>query len=234
MSSALSDDRSRQILDALAALIIRQGYDKTSMIDVAQEVGVSRGTVYLYFANKERLFEALVLRESTLYVEAWLQYVESNESVTSMGAIYRAVLHAVNSRPFMAAMLKHDRRIMGSYLRKPGNLFASLEAVSPWNNLLWTLQEVGAVRQDINPAVMTHIMDLLAYGLASADEFKPPGASPPFDATLEAIANMLDCVLTPADGGNRAAGREVIRGLAATFRDQFETIKQQWIEATEK
>ena len=226
------DDRSQQILDAAAALIIRQGYDKTSMIDVAQEVGISRGTVYLHFASKERLFEALIVRESTLYVEAWLQYVESNESVASMGAIYRSVLHAVNSRPLMAAMLKRDRRVVGGYLRKPNTLFRSLEAVSPWDNVLSAFQQVGAVRQDIDPAVMTHIMELLSYGLVSVDDFKPSSASPPFDATIEAIADMLDCVLTPADGGNRPAGREVIRTLAAAFRDRFETIKQQWTEAS--
>ena len=202
------------------------------MVDVAEEVGISRGTVYLYFANKERLFEALILHESTLYVEAWLEYIESNESVASMGAIYRAVLHAVNSRPFMAALMKRDRRIAGSYFRKPNTLFRSLEAVSPWGNLLSTLQEVGTVRQDIDPMVMTHVMELLSYGLVTVDEYKPASASPSFDVTIEAIAQMLDYVLTPADGGNRAAGREVIRGLAATYRDRFETVKQQWTEAT--
>ncbi len=230
--SNLPEDRRKQILDAAAELIIRQGYDKTSMVDVAEEVGISRGTVYLYFANKERLFEALILHESTLYVEAWLEYIESNESVASMGAIYRAVLHAVNSRPFMAALMKRDRRIAGSYFRKPNTLFRSLEAVSPWGNLLSTLQEVGTVRQDIDPMVMTHVMELLSYGLVTVDEYKPASASPSFDVTIEAIAQMLDCVLTPADGGNRAAGREVILGLAATYRDRFETVKQQWTEAT--
>lgn len=230
--TTLSDDRREQILDAASALIIRQGYDKTSMIDVAREVGISRGTVYLYFASKDQLFEALILRESTLYVEAWLQYVETNDSVASMGAIYRSVLHAVNSRPFMAALMKRDRRIAGSYFRKPDTLFRSMETVSPWGNLLSTLQAVGTVRQDIDPAVMTHIMELLSYGLVSIDEFKPSGSGPSFDETIEAIARMLDCVLTPPDGGNCAAGREVIRGLAATYRDRFETVKQQWAEAT--
>ena len=230
--NTLPDDRYQQILDAAADLIIRQGYDKTSIVDVAQEVGVSRGTVYLHFANKERLFEALILRESTLYIEAWLRYVETNDEVASMGAIYRAVLHAVNSRPFMAAMMKRDRRIAGSYFRKPNTLFRALETVSPWGNLLSTLQDVGAVRQDIDPVIMTHIMELLSYGLVSVDQFKPSSDTPPFDTTIQAIANMLDCALTPPDGGNRAAGREVIRGLVVTYRDRFESLKQQWAEAT--
>ena len=231
--SHLPDDRRRQILDAATALIIRQGYDKTSMSEIAQEAGISRGTVYLYFTNKDRLFEALIRHEITCYVEAWLQYVETNDAVASMGAIYRSVQHAVNSRPFMAAMMKRDRRVAGSYFRKPNTLFRSLEAISPWGNLLATLQEVGAVRQDIDPVVMTHVLELLSYGLVSVDEFKPSSDSPSFDSTITAIAAMLDCALTPADGGNRAAGREVIRGLAAIYRDRFESVKQQWAEATE-
>jgi AcrR family transcriptional regulator len=222
---ATQEDRSQQILDAAAALILRLGYDKTSMSDVAQEAGVSRGTVYLYFASKDRLIEALVRRESTIYVDAWLHFIEAQTELT-VGSIYRAVLHAINNRPLLAALLKRDRRVIGSYLRKPGSLFASLDALSLWDDLLVDLQRAGAVRADLDPAVMTHIMDMLAFGFMSADDIKPASATPPLNATLDAIASMLDTTLVPPDGGNPDAARDIIRRRAAATRAQFEAFQQ--------
>src|SRR5690348_220890 len=58
-----NDERQEQLLRAAAVVIIRQGYDKTTMSDIADEAGVSRGTVYLYFKGKEELLEALLYWE---------------------------------------------------------------------------------------------------------------------------------------------------------------------------
>lgn len=43
------------LLEAVGRLILRYGYRKTSVEDIAQEAGVSRATAYLYFENKEAL-----------------------------------------------------------------------------------------------------------------------------------------------------------------------------------
>jgi TetR/AcrR family acrAB operon transcriptional repressor len=219
--------REQRILDAMAALIMRQGYDKTTMSDIAHEIGVSRGIVYLHFESKEQLFEALVYREVQQYAQTWLEHIEGDPRGGTIGGIYRAVLYAINSRPFMAAMMRRDRHVIGGYLRKPDNLFASMQSSSLWPDTLRAMQEVGAVRKDVDAAVMAHIMDLLSYGLVSVTDFKNPDDIPPIDAVMEAIADMMDRVLTPEDGGNSEAGKAIIRQLAETSRVHFEAMKQQ-------
>src|SRR4051812_41640097 len=119
-----NDVRQQQILNAAAAVIIRLGYDKTTMSDVAEAAGASRRTVYLYFNGKEALFEALLYREYMQYSQTWLEYVEADPRGGTLGGFYRALLRAVNSHPLIAAMMRRDRRVIGSYLRKPDNLFA--------------------------------------------------------------------------------------------------------------
>lgn len=55
-------DRKRQAIRAAAtALFLSKGYDGTSMDDVAGLAEVSKPTVYKHFADKERLFYAIVL-----------------------------------------------------------------------------------------------------------------------------------------------------------------------------
>jgi AcrR family transcriptional regulator len=57
------DARPQEILSAALDLFIEKGYAATRADEVAARAGVSKGTVYLYFQNKEELFKAVV-RES--------------------------------------------------------------------------------------------------------------------------------------------------------------------------
>ncbi len=54
------DARPEEITAAALTLFVQRGYANTRLEDVARLSGVSKGTLYLYFANKEDLFKAVV------------------------------------------------------------------------------------------------------------------------------------------------------------------------------
>ncbi len=56
--------KRRQILDGARAVFLDLGFDGASMGEIARAAGVSKGTLYVYFADKSRLFEAIVEREN--------------------------------------------------------------------------------------------------------------------------------------------------------------------------
>ncbi len=63
-AAAGQDNRKRrQILDGAYRQFMHQGFDATSMGDIAKQAGVSKGTLYVYFDSKERLFQELVREE---------------------------------------------------------------------------------------------------------------------------------------------------------------------------
>ncbi len=219
-----NDEREQQLLDAASAVIIRQGYDKTTMSDIAAEAGASRGTVYLYFKSKEAVFEALALREWVLYARAWLENIEADPRGGTLGGFYRAVFRAINSRPLMTSLLRRDRRVMGSYLRKPDNVFAQVQSASAAasTDLIRALQAAGAIRADVDPAVAAHLIDLLSYGYLVIEDFKPLDQFPPDETVLEGIAEMMDKMFTPEDGGDSAAGKAVIRQIVTAVVKQIE------------
>lgn len=215
------DERQEQILSAAAAVIIRQGYDKTTMSDIADEAGVSRGTVYLYFKDKEELFEALLYWEWAQYAQSSLEALEADPRGGTLGGYYRAIFRAVNDRPLMASMLRRDRRVLGNYLRKPGSLFARMESGAVTVDFIRALQAAGVVRQELNPEVTAHLLETLSYGQLTIGDFKSPEQFPPFPAVIEALAALLDRWLLPEDGGNSEAGKEVIRRMSETVKDQI-------------
>jgi AcrR family transcriptional regulator len=55
--------KRKQIIDGARRVFIDMGFDAASMNDITREAGVSKGTIYVYFANKEELFEAIVEEE---------------------------------------------------------------------------------------------------------------------------------------------------------------------------
>ncbi|HEX7634908.1 MAG TPA: TetR/AcrR family transcriptional regulator [Noviherbaspirillum sp.] len=61
------DARPQELLAAALDLFVERGYAATRLDEVAARAGVSKGTLYLYFTNKEELFKAVV-RENVVPV----------------------------------------------------------------------------------------------------------------------------------------------------------------------
>ena len=157
-----------------------------------------------------------------LYTRLWLERQDADPNGGTIAAMYRNALYAINSRPLMAAFMRRDRRLFGSYLRKPNNIFQVYQSKSQWTETLHQLQEVGAVRQDIKPELLATILDMLSYGLVNVDEMRLPEEIPPFDEMMEAIATLLDQALMPKEGGNSSAGKQIIHDFAISILAQLE------------
>jgi AcrR family transcriptional regulator len=54
------DARPQELLAAALDLFVERGFASTRLEDVARRAGVSKGTLYLYYENKEELFKAVV------------------------------------------------------------------------------------------------------------------------------------------------------------------------------
>jgi AcrR family transcriptional regulator len=53
------EEARRKIMDAALHVAAAKGYHDATMDDVADSIGVSKGTLYLYFKSKEELFKAI-------------------------------------------------------------------------------------------------------------------------------------------------------------------------------
>ncbi|WP_377298015.1 TetR/AcrR family transcriptional regulator [Rhizobium sp. SGZ-381] len=57
--------RPIQILDAAFEEFIAHGYGMTRVEDIAERIGVTKGTIYVYFPTKENLFSAMIAHIAT-------------------------------------------------------------------------------------------------------------------------------------------------------------------------
>ena len=63
MARKVPPDRFQQLIDCATQVFIEQGYARTQMADIADAMGVAKGTLYLYVESKDALFD-LVLRHA--------------------------------------------------------------------------------------------------------------------------------------------------------------------------
>lgn len=135
--------KRRQIVEGARAVFLSQGFDAASMSDIARAAGVSKGTLYVYFDNKEQLFEAIVHQECLVHAEGAFDLDPSDHDVekllTRVGTAYVEFL----CRPEKASAL---RTVIAIADRMP---------------------EIGKVFYETGPAV--GIEKLAAYLRAQAD-----------------------------------------------------------------
>jgi AcrR family transcriptional regulator len=53
-------EREQEILHAAREVFAQHGFKKASLDDIAERVGIGKGTIYLHFASKEELLQALM------------------------------------------------------------------------------------------------------------------------------------------------------------------------------
>jgi AcrR family transcriptional regulator len=76
--------KRRQIIDGARAVFLAQGFDAASMNDIARAAGVSKGTLYVYFHNKEELFEAIVEQQCDAQAEQIFELDPNDHNVEAV------------------------------------------------------------------------------------------------------------------------------------------------------
>jgi AcrR family transcriptional regulator len=188
-------DREQRILNAAALLIVQYGYDKTTVSDIAEAAGISKGAVYLHFESKEALFDALIKREFWRYSEAYMKRLDADPEGGTIAGIYKNTLYTMQDSPLFQALFRQDRRVLGAYARRNAQL-GQFRAISSVQFVAW-MQEVGAVRADIAPKIAAYIMTMLSYALVSMDDVLTPEQIPPMEEVIEGMAFVLGAALTP-------------------------------------
>ncbi|MGZ5872677.1 MAG: TetR/AcrR family transcriptional regulator [Bradyrhizobium sp.] len=87
--------KRRQILDGARKVFMDLGFDGASMGEIARAAGVSKGTLYVYFADKSRLFEAIVEEETLEQGKIAFNFDPERDVVTTLtefGQAYIAII----------------------------------------------------------------------------------------------------------------------------------------------
>ena len=76
--------KRRQILDGARQVFLTQGFDAASMMDIAKAAGVSKGTLYVYFKDKDDLFDGMVRGECVMQIDGVFDFDHADRDVEAV------------------------------------------------------------------------------------------------------------------------------------------------------
>jgi AcrR family transcriptional regulator len=188
--------RAERILDAAAVLLVRWGYRKTTIDDVAREAGVGKGTIYLHWKDKNALFRAAILRANQQASEDIKQRIAADPEG---GLPHRLWVHgmlAALANPLIAAMLKGQpdifQGLVGAFDQKTLDLLVGNADV-----YLAKLQQAGLIRTDLPIPVITYLMTALKLGVINAPDLLGQEHMPTMEHLTEALSDLICRWLEP-------------------------------------
>ena len=164
------DERRDEIRTAARALFSERGIAKTSITDVAGRVGVTRGLVYHYFADKDVLVQDVLDADITEFVES----IRAWDSAREVGNIERALTDCI-------AIFRHhlhDAGLLRADLHRPENAglynqFVDRAVVAIVNCFRATTVEAYARLHDLEIGHVYETFYVLVYGLIGLTRSKP-------------------------------------------------------------
>ncbi len=137
----LPEERPRQILDAALAVFAERGLAAARLDDIARRAGLSKGTIYLYFPNKEELFREVVRGTVIAFIERAEEFAQAERDPKQALLAWMAGYWEWLRSPVFPAM----HRLVHSELRSFPDLaaFYATEVVERVHRLVCHLLERG-------------------------------------------------------------------------------------------
>ena len=167
ISQAHRDARRQQILDAAIRCFSREGFHATTTADIVRESGVSQGTLYLYFANKDDMVVALA--DDRHQAEAFLNALAEREQDPVRGLMLLIELHG---KGLIDPGRVDARRVgvqgWGEALRNPRIRASVVEGVTIVRDAIVQLiergQRTGQIRTDVDAEAVARTLIAVFQG----------------------------------------------------------------------
>ena len=205
--------RAHRILDAAAALILRWGYNKTTIDDIARQAGVAKGTIYLHWKTREELFAALIKREKLEMAEDIKQRItEDPEGGTLRGILKHSTL-ALLKHPLMKAILLRDMDVIGRLAHSEHSSAAYAERLTGFKIYLEFLREQGLVRTDLSLRAQMYIFSAIFIGFFLAAPLVPDEFTLSDEELADLMAETVHCTLETG----RSVPSDELQTISHTF-----------------
>jgi AcrR family transcriptional regulator len=96
--------KRRQIVEGARTIFLERGFEGASMGEIARCAGVSKGTLYVYFQNKEQLFCAIMEDERRSHLVPLLEIDRAEPAEVALRAFGRRLVSFILSPRKIASM----------------------------------------------------------------------------------------------------------------------------------
>ncbi len=170
--------RAALILDVTAELLLRHGYRRVTIDDIARHADIGKGTVYLHWKTRDDLFKAVFEREVLQALEELLQALQQDAGAWRLHRLARCWFLAIMGRPLLRALFLDDADLLGK-LARPGSGARERRHRLVSHAYFELLAEHGLLRNDLSADAVAYAFLATLEGFiraeATADEQQGSG-----------------------------------------------------------
>lgn len=190
-------ERATRILDTAAELLVRYGYRRVTIDDVAAGAGIGKGTIYLHWKSREALFTAVFEREVLQAIGELLQALRQDPQLSLLHRFARTYFLAILHRPLLRGFVLGDPDLLGKLAQPRDDRHRLIS-----HSYFQLLAEHRLLRDDLD-------VDAIAYA---------------FQATFEGFLQAEAAATAPTPASQAATGLDQRADLLAqTVQRAFES-----------
>jgi AcrR family transcriptional regulator len=206
-------ERADRILDAAGELLLRMGYRKVAIDDVARAVGIGKGTVYLHWRTKELLFQALMMRESADLTDELLAMIRADPAMILPHRMIPGSFLITHRRPLVMAMLRGNAEMFGSL----GDLALKKQQDELGAHFENVMVRHGLIRADVPH--LTYALQAATLGFYVGDPLSGEFEGIPLQEKADVLAHLIRTAFVPPGEPDPAAVAAVAAELSSALEE---------------
>jgi AcrR family transcriptional regulator len=216
-----------RVLDAAAELLVRMGYRRVTIDEVARRAGIGKGTVYLHFSTKEALFLAVLLRTHHGVTVRIVERMSADPAEVLPGRLMRSVFLDVAADPVTRPLYLGDSEILGRLAHESADTLGELarhrhESAQAWFGLL---RDAGLLRTDRDVGAQLYLLSAISSGFYFVDALPVRGAPADHAERAQLLEHAVSAALELPRAAEQAAG--VAPAVVALFRSTIDHIDEE-------
>ncbi|OMF21103.1 hypothetical protein BK133_28940 [Paenibacillus sp. FSL H8-0548] len=183
-------DTKSKIVDAAYQVLAEQGYDKSSMKEIAKQAGISQGLINYYFPSKEDLMFEIFHLESSRYIEEMNKISEIPMNESFLRNALEVPKNMVNEYPDWHR-LRFELFAIG--LRSDAGRMEIQKSLEAGRQQVLKTMNMLPIRETINKKALASIINVTIDGLA-LEQMADPNFD--IDAAYHTFAELLETYLS--------------------------------------
>lgn len=221
--------RVERVLDAAADLLVRWGYQRVTIEEVARRAGIGKGTVYLHFRTKEALFLMVLLRVHHRVATAMVDRMLADPAQVLPSRMVRSLFLDIAADPVTRPLYLGDPEVLGRLVHEAAGTLAALRERrdAMMTRYFDLLRAAGLLRADRTPGELRYLLDAIGTGFYFVDGLGLPHAPDAVEARADLLEHALAAALeVPAPSADACAA--VAPQLAALTGELIVHIDDEW------
>ncbi|GHO47869.1 TetR/AcrR family transcriptional regulator [Ktedonospora formicarum] len=220
--------RAHRILDAAAELILRWGFQKTTLDDISRLAGVAKSTMYLHWKTREELFKALLRRERVGLAEDIERGIASDPLGVTLGGILRHCALATLKRPLMKAILLRDMDVLGKLAHREQHTPMNVSRLLGFKHYIAFLREHGLARTDMSLEEQVVVFSSIFMGFFITTPLLPDEFAPADEKMAALMAETAHRTLEPAEPISPDKLQTVSEAFTLFLSQAIEAVREQF------